>query len=200
MIKSQSFERIDVALMDRSESQDTLHIRHSFGEKIYLKETTYFPVSYRKKMDPGIDDNPFADPSIRQATAQTLFVHRHLNYFSIILMFLVQINNPYGSIALLQIQPWQRKSVLLKYCFVRLVKTSEFLQPTPPVAAAQQVPSYASSTTAIASGQQGAEKYGSNTARIDLTQLERQQAELEQREKRLTERERELRNAQMGGK
>lgn len=52
----------------------------------------------------------------------------------------------------------------------------------------------------MAGGQQGAEKYGSNTARIDLTQLERQQAELEQREKRLMERERELRNAQLGGK
>lgn len=49
-------------------------------------------------------------------------------------------------------------------------------------------------------GQQGAEKYGSNTTRIDLSQLERQQAELEQREKRLMERERELRNSQLGGK
>ena len=34
------------------------------------------------------------------------------------------------------------------------------------------------------------------TNRIDLSQLERQQAELEQREKRLADRERELRNLQ----
>jgi len=45
--------------------------------------------------------------------------------------------------------------------------------------------------------QQTNEKLGGNTTRVDLSQLERQQAELEQREKRLLERERALRNPQI---
>lgn len=65
---------------------------------------------------------------------------------------------------------------------------------------AHQVPSYAATANPIAASQPGIDKYGSNTTRIDLSQFERQQAELEEREKRLTERERELRNSQLGGK
>ena len=65
---------------------------------------------------------------------------------------------------------------------------------------AHQVPSYAATASPIAANQPGTEKYGSNTAKIDLSQFERQQAELEEREKRLMERERELRNSQLGGK
>jgi len=45
--------------------------------------------------------------------------------------------------------------------------------------------------------QQTNERLGGNTTRVDLSQLERQQAELEQREKRLLERERALRNPQI---
>jgi len=45
--------------------------------------------------------------------------------------------------------------------------------------------------------QQTNERLGGNTTRVDLSQLERQQAELEQREKRLVERERALRNPQI---
>jgi hypothetical protein len=56
------------------------------------------------------------------------------------------------------------------------------------------------SATAPIVGQQTTEKFGSNIIRVEISQFERQQAELEQREKRLAERERELRNAQIGSK
>jgi hypothetical protein len=59
------------------------------------------------------------------------------------------------------------------------------------------LPAYASVTAPI-SAYQPTEKIGGNPTRVDLTHLERQQAELDQREKRLTERERELRNPQIG--
>jgi hypothetical protein len=71
-------------------------------------------------------------------------------------------------------------------------------QPTPPPTA-HQPPQYASVTAPI-STHQPTEKFGGTTTRVDLTQLERQQAELEQREKRLAERERELRGSQIGRK
>ncbi len=60
----------------------------------------------------------------------------------------------------------------------------------------QPPPSYASATMPIVA-QQTNERLGGNTTRVDLSQLERQQAELEQREKRLVERERALRNPQI---
>jgi hypothetical protein len=60
----------------------------------------------------------------------------------------------------------------------------------------QPPPSYASATMPIVA-QQTNERLGGNTTRVDLSQLERQQAELEQREKRLAERERALRNPQI---
>ncbi len=89
-----------------------------------------------------------------------------------------------------------------------------FFQPAPPpqqsyipavlpsAPAPYQPPSYASVTTPIAA-QQPTEKYGNDTkqtsTRIDLSQYERQQAELEEREKRLAERERAITNSAISG-
>jgi len=52
------------------------------------------------------DENPFADPSIRQATAQTLFVvlFIYLSYLKIKII-LVQINRHLMNTIHLQIQP-----------------------------------------------------------------------------------------------
>ncbi len=89
-----------------------------------------------------------------------------------------------------------------------------FSQPAPPpqqayipavlpsAPAPYQPPSYSSVTTPIAA-QQPTEKYGNDTkqtsTRIDVSQYERQQAELEEREKRLAERERAITNAAASG-
>jgi len=74
--------------------------------------------------------------------------------------------------------------------------------PSAPAPAPYQPPSYSSVTTPIAA-QQPTEKYGNDTkqtsTRIDLSQYERQQAELEEREKRLAERERAITNAAASG-
>ena len=69
-------------------------------------------------------------------------------------------------------------------------------QPPPPVYQ-PPTPAPAPTTTPYAA-QQPADRYGSETkqtsTRIDVSQYERQQAELEEREKRLAERERALSN------
>jgi hypothetical protein len=67
-----------------------------------------------------------------------------------------------------------------------------------------QAPSYASVTTPIAATK-ATEKYGNEakqtSTRVDLTQLEKQQAELEKREKHLADRERALKTtAPIGSK
>ncbi|CAF0885643.1 unnamed protein product [Adineta steineri] len=108
------------------------------------------------------DINPFADPSIQQATQQTFTNQQTLNDY-----------NPFGN-----------TTVGSK---VQLIEPTQ-INATPSLPATQQPPVYASATIPNTIPQ---------TTRIDLTQLERQQAELEQREKRLMERERELRNSQV---
>ncbi|CAF3605943.1 unnamed protein product [Adineta steineri] len=108
------------------------------------------------------DINPFADPSIQQATQQTFTNQQTLNDY-----------NPFGN-----------TTVGSK---VQLIEPTQ-INATPSLPASQQPPAYASATIPNTIPQ---------TTRIDLTQLERQQAELEQREKRLMERERELRNSQV---
>ncbi|CAF0799669.1 unnamed protein product [Adineta steineri] len=108
------------------------------------------------------DINPFADPSIQQATQQTFTNQQTLNDY-----------NPFGN-----------TTVGSK---VQLIEPTQ-INATPSLPASQQPPAYATATIPNTIPQ---------TTRVDLTQLERQQAELEQREKRLMERERELRNSQV---
>lgn len=112
------------------------------------------------------DNNPFADPSIRQATAQTFSNQQTLSEYS----------------------PFTNTTVASK--------------PTPNLQGNISPASYGgaaiTATTVPIVPQQTTDKLSGNPARIDLTQLERQQAELEQREKRLADRERELRNSQIG--
>lgn len=58
-------------------------------------------------MNTDEDDNPFADPSIRQATAQTLCVVLFIFYLSFYFqlnIILVQINKPLMNTIHLQIQ------------------------------------------------------------------------------------------------
>ncbi|CAF0932264.1 unnamed protein product [Didymodactylos carnosus] len=109
--------------------------------------------------NPFAQPDPFADASIRQATAQSRTNQQTLNEY-----------NPFTN-ATVPARTVVQPAVL----------------PSPPI----PPPSYASVSTPISSQQQ-------TTARVDFSQLERQQQDLDRREQRLMERERELKNSTTG--
>ncbi|CAF4582005.1 unnamed protein product [Rotaria sp. Silwood2] len=122
------------------------------------------------------DYNPFADSSIRQATASPFSNQPAISEY-----------NPFAKTTTTAqpVPPPQHSNI------------AAVLPPTQPVA--YQSPFYASAPAPAptpSTVQQPTENYGTDTkpasTRIDLSQYERQQTELEQREKRLAERERSL--------
>lgn len=115
-------------------------------------------------MNPDDDVNPFADPSIRQATAQTVSNQQTLNEYNPFQNATIPTKTPAATIP--PVQPPMTYTSFSSTGETQPIKTKS----------AAEIP----------------------TTRIDLTQFERQQAELEQREKRLAERERELRSSQQG--
>ncbi|CAF0787444.1 unnamed protein product [Adineta steineri] len=126
------------------------------------------------------DNNPFADSSIRQATAASYATQPAFNEY-----------NPFTNttIPARPAPPPQQPNI-------------------PAVLPPTQLPSYTSLPTPY-TPQLSTEKYGYDTkptpapaptaARIDLSQIERQQQELEEREKRLAERERAITNTSLAG-
>ncbi|UJR33674.1 hypothetical protein I4U23_021105 [Adineta vaga] len=136
------------------------------------------------------DTNPFADSSIRQATAASFSNQPAYNDY-----------NPFTNTteAARPVPPYQQPSVAA----VLPPAPAPVYQPPPPVYQPPP-PVYQPSTPASASvtkpfaTQQSTDRYTTDSkpaaTRLDLSQYERQQAELEEREKRLAERERAISN------
>ncbi|CAF0726038.1 unnamed protein product [Adineta ricciae] len=142
------------------------------------------------------DNNPFADSSIRKATANS-YSNQPTN----------SEYNPFANttVAAQPTSSYQQPTV------AAVLPPAPTYQPPPPTYQPPPPPVYQPSapiyqppapapapTTTPYAAQQPADRYGSETkqtsTRIDLSQYERQQAELEEREKRLAERERALSN------